>query len=296
MLPEFSFPTVMYGIKILLCAFVCGFTLTLMMPYEVALSVSLDDGAGSLFLFVGNTCTRDLFVHEPDLQLVQTERFFQMHLVHMRSRVVDGPALGRQANLRLMDAAARTAHQHHVGQSLKPIIRRVKPLAVAGVLRQHVRHLLGLHPRLGFVARQVCRQQHGEIPAAGQRTGLHAGRAQFLAGFGMGQHAGRRAEERQHREKQNDFLTVHGMAGLFSKAGSTAIFSSQRETRNAQPTATANVMNPKSVSTAWPAFCPKTSATAMVKHSRTTLPNTASGAATSIITARFQGDLKFTKP
>src|ERR1039458_1437706 len=43
MLPEFSFPTVMYGIKILLCAFVCGFTLTLMRPYEVALSVNFDD-------------------------------------------------------------------------------------------------------------------------------------------------------------------------------------------------------------------------------------------------------------
>src|ERR1039457_5569966 len=81
MLPEFSFPTVMYGIKILLCAFVCGFTLTLMKPYEVALSVSLDDGAGSLFLFIGNTCTRDLFVHKPDLQLVQTKNVADQQVI-----------------------------------------------------------------------------------------------------------------------------------------------------------------------------------------------------------------------
>src|ERR1039458_5030263 len=81
MLPEFSFPTVMYGIKILLCAFVSGFTLTLMKPYEVALSVILDDGAGSLFLFIGNTCTRDLFVHKPDLQLVQTKNVADQQVI-----------------------------------------------------------------------------------------------------------------------------------------------------------------------------------------------------------------------
>jgi hypothetical protein len=32
MLPEFSFPTVMYGIEILLCAFVCALTLMIFRP------------------------------------------------------------------------------------------------------------------------------------------------------------------------------------------------------------------------------------------------------------------------
>src|ERR1017187_4765466 len=50
-----------------------------------ALSVNFGGRAGSLFLFVGNTCTRDLFGYKPDLKLVRSKNIADQQVIGSRS-------------------------------------------------------------------------------------------------------------------------------------------------------------------------------------------------------------------
>jgi hypothetical protein len=98
MFPEFSFPTVMYGIETFLDSNARRSAVArpaIAGLYSVALGVSLGDRMRSFFVFVGDSCTYKVFGYEPDLKLVHAKNIANQQVI---SPIV---ATGRRGTSRL---------------------------------------------------------------------------------------------------------------------------------------------------------------------------------------------------